>query len=667
LLTLFGLVAASLIVTVPSPVEAAQGDLQLVAQSFNVAADGTLTATLALPAKLADTDLSTADVVVTVYQRVDNRESLVGMIAPDGKLPRTDDTVTITPGCCAGPQPGQFTVSVPLEIAEVRTDALSLPRAGLYPITIAVVRNGKVLAEVLSFMNRLPAPGESSATEAMSVAVAIATQSSVHLDSNATVSLDSTTSAEMTTLADALETLTANKFPATVRIAPAVLNAMQAEPLLFSRLITALQAHQVVAEPQWPIDPSAAAAAQQDALYRSWWRDGQDRLAALGLGPAVISTSSILVGEPIGAAGASLRRSVGARLMVMSYQIYDKLDGTLGAYRANRGALVPAALGDGDTIDVAVVDHAISKLLAHPLATPEQTRIYAVANLLALRQWVETSGDSVQRHAVVIAAPDLGVPDPQLLGAITGLIAATPGLAAATVDDVGFRTDRLILDGQEQPVTLPTSDGEELQARVNEQTLLNQDIDAVASMLPDDDERPQAWRDLSALLPTSALDDLSAQGIVTAVRADLAEIRGAVQMPAPYTVNLSGRRSTVRLQFINNADVPLKIKVQLSSPPGKLIFANSDQPVTLEPGVPTEVLVDVEARSNGTSGVTLDVSTPNDAPLSQPIALEFRVRALGVGNVITGVLFGLVLLWWVQHFRSNWRRRRAAPATLPAS
>ncbi|MGZ4765058.1 MAG: hypothetical protein ACXVH5_04545, partial [Ilumatobacteraceae bacterium] len=64
LLALFGLLCSSLIVLQPSTVEAAQGDLQLIAQSFNVASDGSLTATLGLPAKLADTDLANTSIAV---------------------------------------------------------------------------------------------------------------------------------------------------------------------------------------------------------------------------------------------------------------------------------------------------------------------------------------------------------------------------------------------------------------------------------------------------------------------------------------------------------------------------------------------------------------------------------------------------------------------------
>jgi hypothetical protein len=670
LLTVVGLIGTSFTAPQPANAEAAPSDLQVVAQSFNIAADGSLTATVALPATLANTDVSKTLLAVTVYQRVNNRESLSAII--NGTLPRPDDTVAISPLCCAADQPGQYNISIPLETVEVRPDALSIPRTGLYPVTIAVQRDGRIVSSVLTFINRLPAADEADTDDdPMSVAMAIGTHSSVQLDSKGTISIDpSATVAEMTSLADTLDALDANKIPATVRVAPAVLKGLQQlDPTLFSRLIASLQLHKVVAEPQWPIDASQASAAGQDSLYTSWLRNGQDGLTGLGIGPAIISRSTILVDQPIGAQGATLRRNLGAGLMAMTPAVYDKLTGTIGAYSDFTGELVAAKLPNGTSFDVAVVDHAISRLLVHPLATTELTRIYAVAHLLALRQGISIAGASPPRHAVLIGTPDLGVPGASVLGPISELLAQTPGLAEVTLDDVALRTDRLLIDGQERPVTLPAIGGDALKTRIFQQATLRNEIDAVASMLPADSDRPQAWRDLADLLPTTALDDTGVASLVATVRAELKGVRDAVQVPAAYTVNLPGRRSTVRVTFVNNSDVPLLIKVQLTSPSGKLVFANDPQPVLLSPGVPTILPVDVEARSNGTSGVSLDVFTPNDFPLATTIPLKFRVNALGVGNVITIAVFVLVVLWWLAHMRSTRqkRRQRELATTLPDS
>ena len=100
----------------------------------------------------------------------------------------------------------------------------------------------------------------------LSVAFAIGTHSEVHLDSKGVTSLDSpSTIAEMTSLADTLDALDASSVRATVRIEPAVLNGLQQlDSALFAGWSRALQRHQVVAETQWPLDASEAAAANQD-------------------------------------------------------------------------------------------------------------------------------------------------------------------------------------------------------------------------------------------------------------------------------------------------------------------------------------------------------------------------------------------------------------------
>ncbi len=159
LLSLFGLICASLVVLVPVPVRAAAevDSLQLISQNFNIPADGSLNATIALPTDLATSDLSKTLIVVTVEQRVERREDLGKIV--NRSLQRRDDLVAISPICCPTAVPGQYAFSIPLEIAEIRPDALSIPRTGLYPVTIAIQRDGRIVESLLTFINRLPAIG----------------------------------------------------------------------------------------------------------------------------------------------------------------------------------------------------------------------------------------------------------------------------------------------------------------------------------------------------------------------------------------------------------------------------------------------------------------------------------------------------------------------------
>ena len=157
-----------------------------------------------------------------------------------------------------------------------------------------------------------------------------------------------------------------------------------------------------LAEPQWPLDPSAAASAGQDALYTSWLRDGQDQASSVS-----VSVRPSSPDRRSSSTSRSARKAPPCARPRCRPDGHDTRD--LRPPRRHRsgvqrlpGRAGPADLPNDTVFDIAVVDHTISDLLAHPLATAEQTRIYAVAQLLALRQGLEISGANLQRHSVVI-------------------------------------------------------------------------------------------------------------------------------------------------------------------------------------------------------------------------------------------------------------------------
>jgi hypothetical protein len=660
-----GLLIASLLVVVP-PVAgaeslAASSALQLLDQTFNVATDGLFSITVALPPAVAATDLSTATIDVAVYARISQRNEVGPLIHET--LPPITDSVTIPSAAWVVPQAGQVKLDVPLESTTSTPTALDVTRAGLYPVTVTVRRSAVVVARLVTFLNRLGAstPDE---LDSLPVALAIGTTSGVHLDHDSTPSLDDTTLAEMSKLADALA---ASKMTATVRIQPAVLAGLQQlDGTVFARLQGLLAHHQLTAEPIWPLDPSAAAAANQAKLYASWIASGRNKLASIVSAP--ISRTAVFVDRPISADGAELRFNLGAELMVMPPPIYDSLSGSILAYTDYLAQLVPTTLPTSGALDIAVIDHQIADLLADSAITPKLAAIDAMAHLLALQQSIVADGGVAQRHAVVIGTADLGIPPAEALGALTELITTTPGLRATTLDEVALRTDRLLVNGEEQPVDLPTIDGVALGKRVFAEGGLNNEILDVASMLPADDPRPAEWQRLSALLPTTALDDDAAEQMVSDIDADLATIKASVRVPAAFTINLPGRISTVRIRFENTSNVALTFLAQLSATSGKLVFDKTPQTIRLLPLENRDVPFTVEARSNGTTGVSLDVFTPNNTPLVPTVPLKFRVNAVGVGNMLTIALIGLVLLWWAQNIRRTRRKRSIdPPATLPAS
>jgi len=106
----------------------------------------------------------------------------------------------------------------------------------------------------------------------------------------------------------------------------------------------------------------------------------------------------------------------------------------------------------------------------------------------------------------------------------------------------------------------------------------------------------------------------------------------------------------------NDIDEPLDVLLQFSSP--KVNFPQGDRLVTLRPNAETSVIVPVEARSNGTSSIVVEVSTPAGELIDEPISLTSRVTGLtGFGRVLTAGFVLVLITWWFTHWRS--KRRQA--------
>ncbi len=92
----------------------------------------------------------------------------------------------------------------------------------------------------------------------------------------------------------------------------------------------------------------------------------------------------------------------------------------------------------------------------------------------------------------------------------------------------------------------------------------------------------------------------------------------------------------------------------------KVEFPDGDQQVTLRPNDETTVIVPVEARSNGTSSISLTVTTPAGDTIDEPVTLTSRVTGFtGLGQLLTGGFILVLLTWWFSHWRA---KRRAAVA-----
>ncbi|MEY4010875.1 MAG: hypothetical protein RLZZ93_1568 [Actinomycetota bacterium] len=640
---------------VAAPVSADTDALRLISQAFNVTATGSVTMTVQLPPALAagGTDFS---VSITAYRPIVGRDAVTAAIA--GELNRSVDTVELDADQVFRTVPGQLQFVVPVEVTTRTRSALQMSKPGLYPVLVEYRTGGDAVAELITFLHPLL------------VAFVASTRQPVQLDDLGDVVLDDSAIAELTRLADLLA---ASPVPFTVQVPPVVLSALaDTDPALSRRLVAAIGRNDILSAPVLPIDVSSAAAAGRDALYTQWLRDGEDALAAAVDTPS--RRTLVLATSPVTTDGATLLRSLGARLLVMPAAVFDALPAS-PATTADSTGLVGLDVGDGVTLDGVIVDRAVAAALDRAANDPVLTAIQVASDLLAARAAIATgdtggTGDSggagdPSRHGVTIGAADLGVPGIEPFVSIAELLADTPRLVRVTsLDDLSVRADRVEQDGEPLVATLPAdADGEVGRLSALADELAVQSV-AVASMLPDGDRIAAEWARLTSLLPTSALSDDQVAGIADRIRQQQRGFLEAIEVPVGFSVNLTGRRGTVRVNLRNNSEVPLDVRVRLTS--SKLQFPDGEPPVVaLQPGVFTEVQFNVVALSNGRLPATLDVFTPEgDTRLAPPVPVTLSLTALsGIGNLVTGAALLVLLTWWVRHIRKGRRQRAAEAAT----
>jgi hypothetical protein len=651
------LVAATSVVSMPARSAAAAARFGLIDQTFNVEATGAITITLQVPSTITP-PVADFTLTFTAYRPVDTRAGVTDAI--NGTLPRNVDSVDLDPTLVARPAADQLQATVPIEISTRTSTALLMSRPGLYPVLVELSVGGEVLAELTTFVHRLPTADEVP-EDPMPVALAVTTTTPVALDDAGRVAVDDTNLRELTGLADLLES---SAVPIGVRVPPSLLAALPDlgadGTALAERLSQAMQRNDLLSSPIMPLDASQAAAVDQQALYTQWLRDGEDSLSTSMASPT--QRTIVLIDTPLSQAGGAMLRDLGARLLLMQGEQFDGLPNTIGGF-ADTTQLVQIQVTPGVTIDTAIVDRIASRTLERVTTTPELSAIYTVTDLLAARQQVEDLGGDPRRHSITLATPDFSLPSATGFSAFTTLLADTPGLTPTTLDDLSVRTDQLL--GPEGPiiVDLPATVDGDISGRINLRNELGLRGASTGSMLPDDDARVTEWARLIDVLPSSALTDEQADAIAVDLRAQYDGILSSVVAPEGFSFNLTGTSGTVPVTLRNNADIPLTVRVRLTS--SKLV-PTEDQTVELPPQSFHEVKITIEARSRGDLPVTLEVLTPlGDVRVTEPVPLTASVNALsGVGNLVTGAGLLVLLTWWVRHIRKNRRQRRAAEASL---
>lgn len=539
---------------------------------------------------------------------------------------------------------------------EVRSE-LALPRAGLYPLAVEIRLGRRSLAKHVTFIERLATP-DSGALPRSTLNLSIV--AGIPDPGPEPDTLDLVEShARITELAQLGEIIGA---PLTASVPPVVATSLEHDPQLAARLRTALSGDEVLALPESMLDPSSAVAAGQVEAFTRELREGEDALRR-ALPSTATRRVAWLTSEPLSAGGASMLRDLGVQLVVVPFDLYVALESNQSAAirsdLTDPTLLLAGELAGGGELALSVIDPINEHLDTDrdEAGTPAEVAAHLFAELMAMR--LQLGPDS---RSFMLAPPDLGIPDPDVLAVIEGFVDEHPDVAFQTLSFVPGSTGPFLINDDQVRVTFPPTAGPDLANRVHEINLVVLHMTHAATMLPSDDPRPQQWRTELETLLSTGIDDTAVAGRLQRMERALQTIEEAIEPPAPFTFTLAGDASTITLRFRNTSTTQLKIGVRVSGP-SRLAFPQPDTEVVLEPLAITDVTIPIEARSNGTSEVVVEVHTPSGSPIGEPIVLIARVNALsGLGQLLTGAALLVLATWWFSHFRRKRRQRRRAPS-----
>lgn len=659
-----GALVATVVLAPSGPRVGAEGSVwRLADQTFSTTVGAPLTFVIA-----TDQPLEPGDVVrVTVHAAVEDRDEVRAVVG--GDLTEVLTSVKVADTAVTTGDDGTLRVDVPVDL-KGSPGSLKLVDAGLYPVTIELVRESESLGRLVTFVDLLD---DEDQIGSLGVGLVAQVTAPPTLQADLSTRIDARARAELERLATLLETTGETL---SVGVGPELLAGLErsGDPPdleLLGRLDEGLNGRELLAETYVALDPSGAADAGLDDEYTAQLRLGEDTLAEL-LPRMSARRSVFLARTPIDGGGAELVRDLGARTLVLLPAAQAETGGGF-ALASDPTLLLDVTLPGAAPVPAVVVDARLSESLGASSDDPVLTAHHMMAEMVAMRDQIVAGfvGDDLDDAAIsdlmagrslLVATPSGRLPDPVLGSTLLELVAATPGFTVTTAADASTTMDPFVVDGRRVELPLPETAGPDLTALAETLDGLDQDVTSTASMLPPDDPRPVGWHELERVLVAGDLTERERALYVDTIRGESATVRASVVLPESTTFTLGGRTSTIRLKLSSTADVPLTVLVRMRS--AKLTFPEGDPVVELAPRQTTEVPIPVEARSNGTFPVTLEVLTPvGGEPLGPRVVFTARVTALaGLGQVITVGALLVLATWWVHHLRVRRRQRRAGRA-----
>jgi len=537
-------------------------------------------------------------------------------------------------------------LDVPIATGQPAIEHLDLIEPGVYPVTIRIQRDGLLVADHLTFLERRRDIGPGNGPLSLAVLASIADPGPQPTEAE-----QDAAHASLVNLADLLES---TDIPITASIPPSHVGMSLADdPALTERLDVALEDRDLISSPEPALDPSAAVAAGVTNELAAFLDRG-DALLRNAFPNADIRRDAWPADRLVTADGAAELQELGTSMLVVPYDHYVSLEGSLQGF-TDTSLLVNAELPNS-AIPLAIIDP-VTEFIDPDRVTTDASRTTTDD---AVRLMAEMSAHRHQLgpdlRGFVLTPPGFGIPDSEVLITLEQFVAEHPDFSFQPLASFSEAVNTFFVDGEAVTVGLadrPVISIDDRADRIKASRLMAADA---GSMLPAIDPRHLTWpRSLDVALST-AVDAEASTDLIDGVDADTASVRGNVLRPEPFNFTLTARESSIPLRLENTRATPLTVEVRVTSE--KLGVPDGNVTAILTPNSVTDVPLPVETRTNGVFPVEVEVLTPAGNLLHEPVVLTARVNTLtGLGRVFTVGAILVLATWWFTYFRSRHKRR----------
>ena len=634
-----------------SPSSAVDYRLEIVTGSFTSRIGERVILTVAEPqieeiADLLDDPAATA--IVSLSKPLTQRTQVAAVVA-GGEFDEETRVLLSGPVFAASTFNDQIVYQLNLPTGGVQRDgALRITREGLRALRITVTRGDELFAQANTFLNvvanRTYAP--------LSVFFVVDADGAPALQPDGTIRLGDSERERLRDLRD----LIYRKPPAArigVRIRPDLFDglARSSEPddqQLREDLFNKLPDSDILVATFRPTSVASYAAAALKTQFEAQLLRGETLLDTLN-GADLATRNTWVTNEPIDSAGIDLLRAFGVTNVVVVGPAVD-------AYGSETDAARPYAMRSAlNGVVLSLADSRYAQLLDVPTGTAHESAVAIAAEIVAQRESIAASaiGAAALANRQVVLSSAAGVPaEPLIATTLLRLLRNTPQVSLRQLDELAPSLEGL---ARIQPPTVPVIDVLSVQSRTNAAISA---VEALREVLATNDDVVDTWIEVIDVANDTALSEQRRNEYLQTIVDQVESVRSGVVLPNS-SFTFGSRDSSLRIGLSNTSGFELSVRLQFSSPTGKLSFTPGFVDVVLPANGQREVVVDASARSNGLIPVELVLMSKSGTVLDVS-ELRVRVNAIaGLGRGVSVVFLVLLGAWWFIHARRSNRKKKA--------